>query len=200
MLQKTARFFSIVFHPILATTYIYIIIFCSNSFVAFFPVKYKIALTTFVAINTIFLPLLLIMLLYRLKIIKSYNLKMNRERVFPLVISTLPYLLTIFIFARLQVPFILIKILQAGIYALLLSAAISYFWKISLHLIGLGGISGFLFVSAYQGNQAMVGVFLGSILLSGFTASARLIDGDHKPIQVYVGFLAGFTLILLLLF
>lgn len=200
MLQRLSLILSIILHPILATTYIFIVIFSSNSFVAFLPVRFKVMLTVFVAINTVFLPLLLIVLLHRLRIIHDYTLKASRDRVFPLAISVLPYLFTIFLFSRLHVPFVLIKILQAGIYTLMISAAISYFWKISLHLTGIGGISGFLLASALQGNQAAIPIFIVSILLSGLLASARLIKGDHNPTQVYAGFLTGFTLVFLIFF
>lgn len=194
MLNRIALVLSIIFHPILATTYIFIVIFSSDSFVAFLPLRYKITLTTFVTLNTIALPLLLLLITRRLGLVQNYRLVNNRERVFPLIISTLPFLFTIFLFARLQVPFILIKILQAGIYTLLASAAISFFWKISLHLTGMGGIAGFLFTSALHGNQPALYLFTISILLSGMLASARLIKGDHKPQQVYLGFLAGFAI------
>jgi len=157
-------------------------------------------LTVFVAINTVFLPLLLIVLLHRLKVIHDYTLKVSRERVFPLAISILPYLFTIFLFTKLQVPFVLIKILQAGIYTLMVSAAISYFWKISLHLTGMGGIAAFLLVSALQGNQAAIPTFILCIMLSGLLASARLIKGDHNPVQVYTGFLTGFTIVFFIFF
>lgn len=200
MLKKISLLLSVILHPILATTYIFIVIFSSNSFVAFLPLKYKLILTVFVAINTVVLPLLLLVLLRRLNIIHDYKLKSNRERIFPLAISILPFLFTIFLFTRLQVPFVLIKILQAGIYTLMVSAAISYFWKISLHLIGMGGITGFLLASALQGNQSAIPIFAISIFTSGFLASARLIKGDHNPAQVYTGFLVGFSLVFILFF
>lgn len=200
MLQRISLILSIILHPILSTTYIFIVIFSSNSFVAYLPVKFKVMLTLFVAFNTVFLPLLLIVLIHRLRIIHDYTLKDNRDRVFPLAISVLPYLFTIFLFSRLQVPFVLIKILQAGIYTLMVSAAISYFWKISLHLTGMGGISGFLLASALQGNQVAIPTFILCIMLSGLLASARLIKGDHYPAQVYTGFLTGFTLVFLIFF
>ena len=200
MLHRISYLLSVILHPILAITYIFIVIFSSNSFVAFLPVKYKMMITIFVAINTILLPLLLLVLLKKLNLIHDYRLNNNRERVFPLAISVLPYIFTIFIFTKLQVPFVLIKILQVGIYTLMISAAISYFWKISLHLTGIGGISGFLLASAFQGYQLAIPVFLLCIILSGFLASARLIKGDHNPAQVYAGFLTGFSLVFMLFF
>lgn len=195
MFQRFSLLLSILLHPILATTYIFTIIFSSNSFVAFLPLRYKLMLNTFVAINTIFLPLILIAMLHKLNLVRDYKLQNNRERVLPLAISILPFLFTIYLFTKLQVPFVLIKILQAGIYTLLFTATISYFWKISLHLTGLGGISGFLFASAMQGNNSAIPIFALSIVLAGFLASARLYQGDHCPSQVYAGFLTGFFIV-----
>jgi len=200
MLHRISHLLSVILHPILAITYIFIVIFSSNSFVAFLPVKYKMMITVFVAINTILLPLLLVVILKRLSLIHDYRLNNNRERVFPIAISVLPYIFTIFIFTKLQVPFVLIKILQVGIYTLMISAAISYFWKISLHLTGIGGISGFLLASAFQGHHEAIPVFAICIILSGFLASARLIKGDHSPAQVYAGFLTGFSIVFMLFF
>ncbi|MDI3526544.1 MAG: hypothetical protein PWR03_727 [Tenuifilum sp.] len=197
MLKKIPNLLSIFLHPIFATTYLYFLILNSDSFVAFLPPTYKFTIIAFVAINTIALPLLLMVVLRRLKLIKDYLLHDNRERVLPIVLSIIPYFFTIFLFVRIGAPFILIKILQAGIYVLFLSAVISYFWKISLHMSGIGGIVGFILASALGGNSYATSLFILAVILSGFLASARLIKGDHKPAQVYAGFLLGFTVVFL---
>ncbi len=194
MLNKLALTLSIIFHPLLATTYVFLIIFTSDSFVAFLPQQYKVMLSLIVAINTILLPLLMLLIFKRIGLMKDFHLTNNRERVFPLAISILPYFFNIFLFTRLQTPLVLIKILQAGIYILLISALISYFWKISLHTTGMGGICGFLLSSAFQENQSALILLLICFIISGFLASARLLKGDHSPGQVYAGFLSGFAI------
>ncbi|KAB2870355.1 MAG: hypothetical protein F9K37_06040 [Bacteroidales bacterium] len=127
--------------------------------------------------------------------IKNFYLEKHRERIVPIIITTIPYLFTLYLMAKLPVPQVLLKIVESGVLILIFAAIVSYWWKISLHLMGLGGLTGFLIASAIHNYFNVIFLVVVAFLISGFLASARLKNGDHKPAQVYVGYLLGFSLV-----
>ena len=64
-------------------------------------------------------------------------------------------------------------------------------WKISAHMVGIGGLVGVVFgLMLIHGAQApiLLGVLF---LLVGALGTARLIVTDHSPAQIYIGGLLG---------
>lgn len=113
----------------------------------------------------------------------------------PIIITSIPYIFTLYLMAKLPVPQVLLRIIEGGVIVLIVAAIISYWWKISLHLMGLGGLTGFLIASAIHNYFNAIPLVVVAFLISGFLASARLKNGDHRPAQVYVGYLLGFSLV-----
>lgn len=97
--------------------------------------------------------------------------------------------------ARLPVPQVLLKIIESGVFVLLVAALISYWWKISLHLMGVGGLSGFLLACATMNYFKALPFIMIAFVVAGLLASARLKSGDHEPAQVYGGYLIGLAIV-----
>jgi len=77
----------------------------------------------------------------------------------------------------------------------MLNVIIVPWWKISSHLIGLGGITG-LATSIFLRLGADISIWLMIILfISGITGFARLRLQAHTPAQVYSGYIAGFIIV-----
>ena len=96
---------------------------------------------------------------------------------------------------------VLKKELVGAIIIILLASIISKFWKISLHMLGVGGLIGVL-VSLqylYGGLSSMIIYFM---LIAGITAMARIYLKAHNHSQIYVGFIVGFIIecVIILLF
>ena len=77
----------------------------------------------------------------------------------------------------------------------MISTIITYFWKISVHAIGISGIIGVLTRIAFsvQSIELLIFLMIG-LILSGFVMSARLSLNAHTPKQIYMGFLVGFLI------
>jgi len=108
-------------------------------------------------------------------------------------------MLTIVFFAKLRLPLIFLNVLRVGIYLLIFSAVISYWWKISLHSMGIGALVGFIFNAIELGYLSTPMLLISSIIVAGFLGSARLQQNEHTPIQVYLGFLLGISIMILVL-
>ena len=91
--------------------------------------------------------------------------------------------------------------LFGAILIILFAAIISKFWKISLHLLGIGGVVG-VFIALQLIKGGVLHLLLIFILLSGILGVARIAQKAHNHTQVCVGFLLGMSveLIALLLY
>jgi len=195
MTTKLATILSVIFHPFLITFYSFVLIFISGSYITYLPNSIKFVILIVVLFNTLLIPIISLLILKRLGLIKSFHLEKHRERIVPIIITSIPYFFTLYLMVRLPVPLVLLKIIESGVIVLLIAALISYWWKISLHLMGLGGLSGFLLACATQSYFSALPLIMISFIVSGLLSSARLNNGDHKPAQVYAGYLVGLTIV-----
>jgi hypothetical protein len=73
----------------------------------------------------------------------------------------------------------------------ILSLAVNFYRKISLHMIGIGSYTGlFLGLSLNFGINLNMEIFAG-ILLAGIIGFARLKTNSHQPAEIYSGFAMG---------
>ena len=80
-------------------------------------------------------------------------------------------------------------------FVVLVATVITFFWRISLHTIGMGGIVGFFveMIISHSFHQSMMVVFMITVILAGLVGSARLYLGAHTSAQVYAGYAVGFV-------
>jgi membrane-associated phospholipid phosphatase len=67
-------------------------------------------------------------------------------------------------------------------------------WKISLHMIGIGGLCGgvtSMFIMLQEGNPLWLALLF---LCAGTLGTARLILQAHNSLQILAGFVAGFAI------
>ncbi len=78
--------------------------------------------------------------------------------------------------------------------SVILASLINIRWKISLHMIGIGGLLGLLSALAYLYGLHINWILMTTILLAGIIGTARLYLNEHNPSQVYSGFMMGYVL------
>ena len=98
---------------------------------------------------------------------------------------------------------VIIPVLSLGVFLrkFMLAAArrvplclgVSFYWKISLHLTGMGAVVALLVVMNVVGVGNMMVPLVAAVLCAGALASARLYLGCHNGRQVLAGFCGGFT-------
>lgn len=152
----------------------------------------KWQITIIVFTFTFLLPLLNIFLMYKLKRINSIVLSNRSERTFPYIMTAIFYFGLFYLFFDLRIwQTIKIFIFCAGT-AILLTALINLKYKISAHMVGLGGLFGMV-ISLHILLRLDLLVFLVAIILAaGITGAARLVLNEHRPSQIYTGFVLGF--------
>ena len=63
--------------------------------------------------------------------------------------------------------------------------------KVSLHALAVGGMLVFFLIQTFQLPDP-TGLYLTiAIIITGLVCTARFIVSDHRPIEIYIGLLAG---------
>jgi len=116
----------------------------------------------------------------------------QNNRNIPLVLTFIFYLLTYVLFLKVPVYKFIHNYMLGALLTVLIALIINTRWKISIHMIGLGGITCFLLLIAVTRQINVLPWLLVSILASGIAGTARLYLDSHTPAQVYVGYFVGF--------
>ena len=189
--MRLSKFISFVCHPALMPTYAFLL---AVNFVPIFsdfmPDKQKVHLLRMVFIFTFLLPILGVLLLKKMKIISTYYMENRAERKAPLFIAIISYYILLQFFHQMNTYVLFNKLLIGALLILILALFISKFWKISLHMLGIGGVTGAFLALHYLfgGNLYLVLLLL---CCSGVVAYARINENAHTLNQVYAGFLVG---------
>ena len=134
--------------------------------------------------------------------ISSLAIDDRRERILPLAIGIVCYLLCAATVARIPSAMIVRKFMLAGACCELFCLAVTFYWKISLHLAAQGAAAALLVLLTFGNAGNLTGALAVAVLAAGALASARLWLGCHTIRQVAAGYAGGFivaTLAVLLL-
>lgn len=195
-------FISVLLHPLILPTPVIFLLFRMMAVRSMPTPEYvEYAVYSIVFTGTFLLPLLSILLLSKIGIIQDVEISKREERKLPYLITAISFTIAYYFIQKLYLPKAIYITVLGGCLAVLVTMIINLFWKISAHMISMGGVVGaFIGVSL---RYALDGtwVILTAVLLSGLLGFSRLVNNDHTPNQVYTGFLIGlFIQLFLLLF
>ncbi|MCC8153772.1 MAG: hypothetical protein LIP01_05880 [Tannerellaceae bacterium] len=187
-----ANIMSTILHPLLMVTY-GVTIALSYTYLTIYPVEVKRFLLTGVFLTTAVVPGLFIYLLVRTGGASDLELTSRKERTVPYIIFILSNLTCLFLMYRMRLPEWLMDSLVGVSVALLVALVINFFWKISAHMLGIGGLLGAVMGMSqlYMLNPYPAFIFL--LIGAGLVGTARIILEKHTPLQVYAGFSLGFV-------
>lgn len=188
-------FLSVIFHPLLMATYGCFLIFFGIKNTIFdymtpFEVKWRISIIVFVF--SFLFPVLNIYLLYKLKRLPSITLSNQADRTFPYIMTSIFYFGLFYLLMDVNIwPPVKLFVLGGGL-AILLVALINLKFKISAHMTGIGGMLGTLVSLSYLIKFDMTMFYISAIIVAGLLGASRLYLQEHKPSQIYTGFVFGF--------
>lgn len=146
------------------------------------------------------LPLSFLPALIYFKNIRSFEMDERRQRFIPLFFTSICFYLTYHIISRVSPVEVINMFLLSTVVIVLLLTLISIFWKISIHMAGIGGLAGTIVVLAILYHIDTSILLCGLILLAGIIGSARLAVTNHTPLQIFLGFVTGLAGSLVLFF
>lgn len=151
--------------------------------------KWRITLVVF--LFSFVFPVMNIYVLVKLKRIPGLTLSNQKDRTFPYLVTSLFYFGLYYLFMDTTIwPSIKLFIIGGGV-AILLTALINLKYKISAHMVGIGGLLGGILSVSYLIQFNMTVFYIVIIVVAGLIAFARLFLQEHRPSQIYLGFLLG---------
>jgi hypothetical protein len=197
MKNTTATVVSYILHPLLVPTYIIALLLNMNVFLAFMiPFNVRLMIIGMLFTITFAMPAMVMYMMQRRGIISSLQMEIRSERFYPLLLTAIFWGLGFNLISRTGLPTVYYQYLLGGVAAIVIAMIINYFWKISLHMLGMGGLTG-----VFLGFALRIGIdifpFLAFLIfLSGLVGYARLKENSHNPPQVYVGYIVGVILMI----
>ena len=183
-------------HPFLLPIYMMAMLLTMTTF-AHYPSNVKFYLLWVVVLYAVIIPVLALGVLRSLGRISDYRVDDRRERMLPLLVGALCYILCAITIAKIPSAMFLRKFMVAAACCEILCLVVSLRWKISLHLTGMGAVVALLVVMNVVGVGNMMVPLMAAVLCAGALASARLYLGCHNGWQVLAGFCGGFAVSML---
>lgn len=189
--MQLSKFISIILHPIFMPLLVLYLTLASLPSIAGSTSQDLNYIYGIVICCTNILPLLSIFFLIKKERVSSLEISNHKERSLPLFITVIWMSVGFYMLNSVLFYATILKAeLIGAILIILMAAIISKFWKISLHLLGIGGAVGvFIALQIIQGG--VLYLLLLFILFSGILGVARIDQKAHNHAQVYVGFLLG---------
>ena len=175
--------------------YSLMVIFLSPTFMVHLPSEVKRVIFLLASVNMTVVPLSIMPLLKYRKLINSYHMDTRAERLIPLSLGTMMYIVTTIIFYSYQIPLLIKSFLLAASITSALVLFTTFVWKISVHSAGMGALLATAVILSVRMHTGLLSVWLPLLLLTGLVMASRLYLGSHRPAQVYAGFLLGFLTI-----
>jgi hypothetical protein len=204
-----AKFFSVVFHPLLMPTLLLGLLFLlapGTVGVGVFKVSVRLSLLSLIFINTFLVPALLIYYFYRAGFVKTLQLTTLADRRLPYFVTVVVYAFASFFFGQKlgavsevapQIGLILASITVS----IFLVAIVSLRWQISAHAVGVSGVVGVVWGVMLKYNEHSLRYpLVGLVVLSGYVLAARLQLNAHTPAQVSAGFGLGLLVSMVTIF
>ena len=187
-----SKILSTLFHPMLIPTIGLFLIFNVGGHFSYLPIDHKRAVYIIIFLSTCILPLSLIPLFHLTGLIKSIYMEDRKERLFPTLATGGFYLLGYFFLSKISiVPSFIQGFMLATIVAIVITLGITFFWKISMHMIAIGGLTGALLALSFRFGLDIWLVTSAILVISGLIGTSRLYLNAHTPMQVHAGYLLG---------
>lgn len=194
--QNFAMALSIIFQPIFVPLYSLVLIFNANTYITY-AVQGEVKLFIYVItiMNTIILPMGVFYYFYKAKLIDTIHMHTAKERSLPFLTIVVFQMSTFYVFSQAPMPSLFPNLVLGAAFSVVTAFVINLKWKVSIHMLGMGGIVGTLIGLMLRYQVEALNLVIALVLVSGLVGYSRLKLNAHTPLQVYVGFILG-TLIL----
>ena len=190
--MRFAQFISVVGHPLFMPVYAMVLIFEFNPFIDLqVPNSIQVIVLTILSVFTILLPLITAIVLQKLGVVKSIYMKTAEERKWPFLLSVLWYYIAFTLLTTIALPISLYLLMIGAISVILIAHFITLRWKISIHMLGIGGVIGGMIGLSQRFQFDHFYLILILFFVAGLIGYARLKTKSHTYRQVYAGFILG---------
>jgi hypothetical protein len=186
-----AKTISAVFHPFLMLIYGMLIMFYAPTILGYLPNSVKKILFFIILINNILIPISLLPYFRYRNIITSWSISERKERVLPLITSSLFYSVTVYILYKFHIPVFIKSFVLSSALLVITMTIINFWWKISIHSVAAGALIALVVVLSYKMRTPLLLLMIAAILSAGLLMTSRLYLNSHRPAEVWSGFFLG---------
>jgi hypothetical protein len=193
--RTIALIVSVVFQPLIIPTLVFGLVFFVVPEATSLPMVFKTKIFYLIALSTFAIPMITILGLRLSGTLKSLHMETIQDRIIPFSITSVYYLLTLyFLYDKTELDPLLWQILGIITATVLILTVVTFFWKMSAHMTGMGGLLAVVLVLGFKfPTFSILYPLLITILFNGIVGSSRLYLSAHRPIEVYIGLTFGFS-------
>jgi hypothetical protein len=192
LVHAAARVISVVFHPLFIPVYIsWFLLYHTSLFAGFRTSDRLLLLIRFLVMYSVF-PLVTILLAKGLGFVKSIYLRDQKDRIIPYIACGLYYFWMWYVLRNQpEFPKHLVMLSLAIFLASSCGLVLNGFIKVSMHGLSVGVMIAFIYLMAFLSTDSF-GIYLSvALFVTGLVCTARLINSDHHPVEVYLGLILG---------
>ena len=190
-LQLTAKIISYIFHPLFIPVYMgWFFIYVLRLFPDQDAWHQSMLIIQFFVSYTL-LPLVTVLIAKGLGFVQTIYLKTQRDRIIPYMAIMIFYFWMWYVSKNLSFPKESVSFSLAVFLATCVGAFFNSYVKVSMHGLSMGVVITLLFIlSLYSKNN--MGPYLSiALFIAGLVGTARLLNNDHHPFEVYAGLFLG---------
>jgi hypothetical protein len=189
--ESAAKAISVLTHPIFVPLYGLLLLYSAPTLLSYMPFHLKKIVLVLVIADDIFLPLSMAAILYSRGTITSIYIRERNERNFLLTFCLVMYAVTAFLVVKIPVASLFKAYFISVAIVTLVTLIINFFYRISLHAVGIGGLLALMVCMVLIFNIVYVQFIALLVLLSGAVLTSRLYLEEHKPSEAWLGLLVG---------
>jgi membrane-associated phospholipid phosphatase len=150
-----------------------------------------------VFVLTFVFPAVWLVMMRKLEMIESLELKTSKERIIPFIATATFYLWAYRMFkpSPSNIFFsneIVSNMLLGASIAIFIGFVVNIFSKVSLHAMGAGSFFALCLTLVNYSYFNLTLLVIAAVILGGAIGTARLILAAHQPSEVFAGYLIGF--------
>mgnify|MGYP001460461161 FL=1 len=194
-MMRLAQVISILGHPIFMPLYAFGLLIYTNPYINMMvSTGGRYFIITILVVFTITLPVITALLFKLFGLIDSVFMKTTKERMWPFIITLIWYYIGYQLFNKIQVPQSLNLLMIGTISVISVAIIITIRWKISIHMLGIGGVIGAIIgiSQRFQFDHSPLLIVL--FLFAGLIGYSRLKTKSHNFQQIYIGFIIGLVI------
>ncbi len=189
-LIKPARLLTQVFSPFYAPVWalLWLLFFSTYRFIA---LEARLSILFMVIIFTVVIPKMTLFVLRTGLNMSRWQFDMRVNRHIQYAVTFISSLACIIVLRRWTSFDFLYGVLIAALVAEIVCLIINMWWKISVHMVGVGGLVGLVGAFSARFGFDPVWPTCMILLLAGFLGSAQMFLRQHNLVQIIVGFIVG---------
>ena len=193
--MRAAQIVSFVFHPLLLTTYLVLLLGRWMPAMLLVRQEHLLTFVAFIFGITFVLPVVNVILFKQFGVIESLKMETRQERILPFVFNSVVYSLIAVLFlykVHLSTNFSKLMLIIAVL--AVVGTVCTFFFKVSVHSLGWAGLVGIVLPLNIAADGTLLLPTAALIVIAGVVMSARLKLNAHSPREVVIGGLSGLAI------